>query len=465
MAQHIRGERGGDLVLYNGFIYKKKKGKGQKDYYQCNDNGCLVTLHTLRNTLTVVQNAGVHTHNPPSDIVASTTVFEEAKRRIDADPTRHLPRLWEEVLNWYDLQYQDGWILPDFNEYRSSLYRHRSESLPPLPNSIHDIDFGAVNPTWSSTSRGTQFMLKHDTNWGITIFSSLEQLQILAASRFLLADGTFKSAPPPYAQLYTLHGIQNNRRIPLVFALMTNKATGDYVRLLQLVRRYVRRATGRPFDPELIVTDYELGMINAVGMELPNTTHVGCFFHFCQAIFKKVKEYGLVRAYRDQPRVQGFIRKIMALPFLPVLVLRVNYNLHKQQNRRLIRRYPALARLTLYFAMTWLNGSFPLPMWNVYNRHFRLRTTNGVEGWHKRWNGIVARTHPNIWYFIMSMKSEEIVIHRAIRKIRAHRPPPPQIRRYRMLNNMISQYKTEYEHNVKTLDEYWDHVQYACHQF
>ena len=206
-----------------------KKGKGQKDYYQCNDNGCLVTLHTLRNTLTVVQNAGVHTHNPPGDIVASTTVFEEAKRRIDADPTRHLPRLWEEVLNWYDLQYQDGWILPDFNEYRSSLYRHRSESLPPLPNSIHDIDFGAVNPTWSSTSRGTQFLLKHDTNWGITIFSSLEQLQILADSRFLLADGTFKSAPPPYAQLYTLHGIQNNRRILLVFALMTNKATGDYV--------------------------------------------------------------------------------------------------------------------------------------------------------------------------------------------------------------------------------------------
>ena len=117
MAQRIGGEQGGDLVLYNEFIYKKKKGKGQKDYYQCNDNGCLVTLHTLRNTLTVVQNAGVHTHNPPGDIVASTTVFEEAKRRIDADPTRHLPRLWE-VLNWYDQQYQNGLILPDLNEFR-----------------------------------------------------------------------------------------------------------------------------------------------------------------------------------------------------------------------------------------------------------------------------------------------------------------------------------------------------------
>ena len=110
-------------------------------------------------------------------------------------------------------------------------------------------------------------MLKHDTNWGITIFSSLEQLQILADSRFLLADGTFKTAPPPYAQLYTLHGIQNNRRVPLVFALMTNKATADYVRLLQLLHRYIRRATGgRLFDPEMIITDYELGMINAVGM-------------------------------------------------------------------------------------------------------------------------------------------------------------------------------------------------------
>ena len=109
---------------------------------------------------------------------------------------------------------------------------------------------------------------------------------------------------------------------------MQNCATADYTRLLQLLSRYVLRATNRQFDPDMIITDYELGMINAVPIVLPNTDHGGCVFHFDKCIFGKVKEYGLVRAYRNDNRVQKFIRKIMALPFLPIALLRNNYNLH-----------------------------------------------------------------------------------------------------------------------------------------
>ena len=99
MAQHIRGERGGNLVLYNGFIYKKKYQKGGK-YHTCNEDGCAATLYLQANALIVIQNAGVHMHPPPGEMIASTTILEEAKQRIDADPTRHLPRIWEEVLDW-----------------------------------------------------------------------------------------------------------------------------------------------------------------------------------------------------------------------------------------------------------------------------------------------------------------------------------------------------------------------------
>ena len=361
--------------------------------------------------------------------------------------------------------HNNGLVYPAFSEVKSSLYRHRSITLPPLPTTIHDIDFAAINQEWSRTNRGSRFMRKHDTQFGITIFTTLEQLQLLASSRFNLADGTFKTAPPPYAQIYTIHGVENNRRVPLVFALMMNKATADYQRLFQLLHRYTNRAANRVWSPRLFVTDYETGMLNAVATELPNTRHGGCLFHFDQAIWKKVKEYGLTRAYRRDQRVQDFIRKIMALPFLPVALLRINYNLHKAAHRRLFRRYPALNRLTRYVEFTWLNGPFPLLMWNVFDRHPRLRTTNAVEGWHHRWNRNVARIRPNIWYVIISLKREEAHIHRVIRKIRANRPPPPQIRRYRQLNNLILLYKQEYMQNIKTLDQYWDAIKYACHNF
>ena len=467
MAQFIRGERGGNLLLYRGFMYKKKEHKGAKDYYICNHVGCNVRLHTLVNTLNAVHYNGnrFHQHPRPIDDIVTSVMVEEMKNRIDADPTKHLPKMWEEVIDWHETTYGHGFIYPDFTNHKSQLYRHRAESMPALPTYVQDIDFAAVAQVWSETHRGTPFMLKHDTNFGITIFTTLEQLELLVDSRYNLADGTFKTAPPPYLQLYTIHGVENNRRVPLVFALMTNKSTADYQRLLQLLHRYTQRAFNRVWSPNLFITDYETGMINAVATDLPNTNHHGCLFHFTQAIFKKVKEYGLTRAYRRNNQVTDFVRKIMALPFLPIPVLRMNYNLHKQANRRLMRQYPALLRLTRYFEMTWLNGPFPLRMWNVHDRHPRLRTTNAIEGWHKRWNNLVGRVRPNIWYLIVCLKKEEAVVHRVVRKIRANRPPPRQIRRYRRLNELILLYKREFQTGVKTLDEYWNAIKYACHHF
>ena len=101
MAQFIRGERGGNLLLYRGFVYKKKETKGAKDYYGCNYIGCNVRLHTLTNTLNVAHYNGnrFHQHPRSDDAIVSSTLVEEMKIRIDADPTKHVPKMWEEVKN------------------------------------------------------------------------------------------------------------------------------------------------------------------------------------------------------------------------------------------------------------------------------------------------------------------------------------------------------------------------------
>ena len=57
----------------------------------------------------------------------------------------------------------------------------------------------------------------------------------------------------------------------------------------------------------------------------------------------------------------------------------MNYNLHKRASAPLLTRYAALVRLTRYFENAWLNEPFPVQMWNVFDRHPRLRTTNTVE--------------------------------------------------------------------------------------
>ena len=45
---------------------------------------------------------------------------------------------------------------------------------------------------------------------------------------------------------------------------------------------------GLTFDPLVIVSDFELDMVQASTMSFPNSYHRGCYYHFKQAIWRKV---------------------------------------------------------------------------------------------------------------------------------------------------------------------------------
>ena len=45
---------------------------------------------------------------------------------------------------------------------------------------------------------------------------------------------------------------------------------------------------GLTSDPLVIVSDFELAMVQASTMSFPNSYHHGCYYHFKQAIWRKV---------------------------------------------------------------------------------------------------------------------------------------------------------------------------------
>jgi len=45
----------------------------------------------------------------------------------------------------------------------------------------------------------------------------------------------------------------------------------------------------------------------------------GCWFHYAQAVMKRLKEIGLTAAYRNEEDTQVVFRCLMALPLLPVV--------------------------------------------------------------------------------------------------------------------------------------------------
>ena len=73
--------------------------------------------------------------------------------------------------------------------------------------------------------------------------------------------------------------------------------------------------------------------------------------------------------------------KVMAIGYLPLLLVRQNFNILRNANnpRRLVRRFPALNDFHVYVQINYLDGNFPPTMWNVFERKMDNRSNNFVE--------------------------------------------------------------------------------------
>ena len=91
----------------------------------------------------------------------------------------------------------------------------RNSKLPPTPATVDEVRF---TDTWRNTSDNKRFLLFQDR--GILIFATDEGLNFLSKTKSLLADGTFKSAPPPFTQIYTFFATAENWKIPVVWAIL-----------------------------------------------------------------------------------------------------------------------------------------------------------------------------------------------------------------------------------------------------
>ena len=195
-------------------------------------------------------------------------------------------------------------------------------------------------------------------------------------------DGTFKSCPHPYVQFVTIHGLYHGRVLPFAMCLMDGKTIGKYRQLLQHIKRKIREITRHRFRPRQIVTDFELALLTAAETELPGVRLSGCYFHFCQSLWRRVQELGLAGPYTRNDRLRKCIRKFMAIGYLPLALVRQNFRLlvASRSTVRRIRHYPALQDFIDYIQRNYFNGHLSPDLWNVFNRDNDTRTNNHVEG-------------------------------------------------------------------------------------
>ena len=68
--------------------------------------------------------------------------------------------------------------------------------------------------------------------------------------------------------------------------------------------------------------------------------------------------------------------------------------------------YPEIQKLCDYVTETWIEGKFPIELWNHYDND-GPRTNNHIEGYNLKLQKFATCAHPNIWLFIGTIKQEE----------------------------------------------------------
>src|SRR5207237_7660825 len=65
------------------------------------------------------------------------------------------------------------------------------------------------------------------------------------------------------------------------------------------------------------MADFEKAEHNAVHAVFPTTKIRGCFFHFCQCLWRILQKHGLANAYQQDYEFAQQIKQIFALAFAP----------------------------------------------------------------------------------------------------------------------------------------------------
>ena len=118
----------------------------------------------------------------------------------------------------------------------------------------------------------------------------------------------------------------------------------------------------------------------------------GCSFHHAQAMLNKIDTLGLRNAFRENGRVQDYLRMFFALPYLPAEHIRPAFD------RLAVMATDKLIPFVDYVRDYWL-GEWDPQDWCAFMKF--VRTNNDVEGWHTRFNRSGGNNCHNLELYVL----------------------------------------------------------------
>lgn len=127
----------------------------------------------------------------------------------------------------------------------------------------------------------------HDGQRHLVMMSDLQKTYLSRAKTWYI-DGTFKAARKPFIQLFSIHVFicseKVMKQVPVCFVLMSRRKKTDYKAVLEAILDVLPEAPA----VEEAVLDFERAIWAALGTVLPGVKPHGCWFHWSQAVYRKV---------------------------------------------------------------------------------------------------------------------------------------------------------------------------------
>ena len=151
---------------------------------------------------------------------------------------------------------------------------------------------------------------------------------------------------------------------------------------------------------------------------------------------------GLEPAYRTDSRSYKYIRKLMALPFLPEADITLMF-----QRLSDSATTTNLQALVQYVGDNWVsNAMWPPSCWSVYM--LPIRTNNDIEGWHHSLNRRASnRVHLPFYLLVELLHQEARLVSIQIQLVSDGKLSRIQRKKYRLLQSKIFKHWEDYNAN------------------
>ena len=193
-------------MIINGYTFRKEKIINDKKIWRCTEYRkarCMSRCHTKYEVIT--KQPTEHNHVTDKATVEAKKVIGIMKDRA-ATSTEATHQIVAKASAGLSVAVSAQ--LPAVNRMKQTIRRVRHEHQAPLPNPT-SLDVLTLPIEYKTTVRGDNFLL-HDSGPGdkrMLIFSTTRNLELLEQCPHWYADGTFKTSPPLFTQVYTIHAI------------------------------------------------------------------------------------------------------------------------------------------------------------------------------------------------------------------------------------------------------------------